>query len=264
VNVKPLSELDARGVRGILCDIDDTLTHDGALVPAAYEAIVAAKRAGLRVLPVTGRPAGWAEVLAAMWPVDAVVAENGAVAVLRDGRHLDHLWWDDEAARASQRLRLDAIIADVLAQVPRARLAEDNWLRRCDAAFDVGETQTLQPDEIEAIGARIRAGGARVLVSSVHAHAYFGTHDKAAMLVRVARERFGQDLDGDRARWIFIGDSPNDQAGFSWFPLSVGVANVTRYTARLQPPPVFVTPSEGGHGFAEMVTHVLRQQLPNR
>jgi HAD superfamily hydrolase (TIGR01484 family) len=258
--MKPLSELDARGLRGILCDIDDTLTHDGALVPAAYDAVVAAKRAGLRVLPVTGRPAGWADVLAAMWPVDAVVAENGAVAVLRDGRHLDHFWWDDEAARASNRGRLDAIVADVLAQVPRARLAEDNWLRRCDVAFDVGETQQLTPDEIEAISARIRAAGARVLVSSVHAHAYFGAHDKAAMLVRVARERFGEDLDGDRARWLFIGDSPNDQAGFSWFPLSVGVANIARYAARLNPPPSYVTPREGGHGFAELVAHVLARR----
>ncbi len=257
--MKPLEELAplARGLRGILCDVDDTLTHHGSLVPAAYDAIVRAKAAGLRVVPVTGRPAGWAEVLAALWPVDAVVAENGALAVVPEGARMNRLWWDDEAARRAQRPRLDAIVADVLANVPRARLAEDNWLRRCDVAFDVGETQKLDPAEVDAISARIRAAGARVLVSSVHAHAYFGDHDKASMLVRLARERFGEDLDGNRDRWLFVGDSPNDQAGFSWFPLSVGVANVARYADRLQPPPAYVTPSEGGHGFAELVELIL-------
>src|SRR5207237_10883142 len=186
--MKPLSELAtvAGGLRGIFCDIDDTLTHDGALVPAAYQAIVDAKKAGLHVVPVTGRPAGWVEVLAALRPVDAAIAENGAVAVVREGaRKLRRVWWDDEPTRAAQRKQLQAIRDDVLAHVPRARLADDNWLRLADLAFDVGETQQLAPDEIDAICARIRAAGAHVLVSSVHAHAFYGDHDKAAMAVRL-------------------------------------------------------------------------------
>jgi hypothetical protein len=97
-----------------------------------------------------------------------------------------------------------------------------------------------------------------VLVSSVHAHAYFGDHDKASMLVRLARERFGVDLPRERDRWLFVGDSPNDQAGFSFFPLSVGVANVGKSIDRLSPPPAYVTPSEGGHGFAELVDLILK------
>jgi HAD superfamily hydrolase (TIGR01484 family) len=251
----------AKRLRGILCDVDDTLTHDGALVPAAYQAIVDARRAGLRVVPVTGRPAGWVEVMAALFPVDAAVAENGAIAVVREGpRKLTHLYWDGEAERQQQRPRLDAIVRDVLEQVPRARLADDNWLRRCDVAFDVGETQQLSREEIDQIVGRIRAAGARTLVSSVHAHAYFGDHDKASMLVRLGRERFAADLDGDRGEWLFVGDSPNDQAGFAWFPVSVGVANVARYADRLSPPPAFVTPSEGGHGFAEMVKLILENR----
>jgi HAD superfamily hydrolase (TIGR01484 family) len=260
--MKPLSELSplVSELKGIFCDVDDTLTHNGALVPAAYQAIVAAKEAGLRVVPVTGRPAGWAEVLAAMWPVDAVVAENGAVAVIREGaRKLTRFWWDDEDTRASQRSRLESIVTDVLAHVPRAKLAEDNWLRLCDVAFDVGETQTLERDEIEALSARIRAAGARVLVSSVHAHAYFGDHDKAAMSVRLSRKQFGVDLDREKPNWLFVGDSPNDQAGFSYFPISVGVANVARYEGQLRPPPAFITTREGGHGFAELVAVLLKR-----
>lgn len=253
---------ELRGLRGVFTDIDDTLTHDGVLVPSAFAALSSARAAGLRVIPVTGRPAGWAEVLAAQWPVDAVVAENGAVAVVRaesagERPRLERVYWDSTEARAHARPRLNAIIADVLASVPRARLADDQWLRRCDVAFDVGETQTLGADEIAAIAERIVAAGARVLVSSVHAHAYFGDHDKAAMLVRLARERFGEALDEERRRYVFIGDSPNDQAGFAYFPLSVGVANVARYASSLSPPPRYVTPSPGGHGFAELMQLVL-------
>jgi HAD superfamily hydrolase (TIGR01484 family) len=259
--VKPLSELDPRNLRGILCDIDDTLTHHGALVPAAYQAIVAAKQAGLRVVPVTGRPAGWAEVLAAMWPVDATVAENGAIAIVRQAgkKTLEHLFWDDPPTREAQREKLETIRADVL-QLPFAKVADDNWLRLCDLAFDIGETQQLSSAEIDQICDRIRAHGARVLTSTVHAHAYFGDHDKAAMLVRLGRERFGADLEGDRGEWLFVGDSPNDQAGFSWFPLSVGVANVSRFADRLHPPPAYITTKEGGHGFAELVEHVLKNR----
>jgi HAD superfamily hydrolase (TIGR01484 family) len=257
--VKPLAELKVDGLLGILCDVDDTLTHEGALVPAAYAAIVRARQAGLHVVPVTGRPGGWAEVLAALWPVDAVVAENGGLAIVREGpRALTRLYWDDEATRAAQRPRLDAIIRDVLSQVPRGRLADDNWLRLVDIAFDIGETQHLDQHEIDDIVGRIKSAGANVLTSTVHAHAFFGDHDKAAMLVRLGRERLAADLDGERERWLFVGDSPNDQAGFRWFPSSVGVANVARFVDRLTPPPAYVTPSEGGHGFAELVDFILK------
>jgi HAD superfamily hydrolase (TIGR01484 family) len=258
--VKPLSDLDSRGLRGILCDIDDTLTHEGALVPAAYQAIVDAKQAGLHVVPVTGRPAGWAEVLAAMWPVDAVVAENGAVAIVRHAaRTLEQRFWDDEPTRKRQRDQLAAIREDVL-RLPFARIAGDNWLRLCDLAFDIGETQQLSRAQVEEISDKIQAHGGRVLTSTVHAHAYFGNHDKAAMLVRLARELFGADLDREREKWLFVGDSPNDQAGFSWFPVSVGVANVKRFVDRLNPPPTYVTTLEGGHGFAELVETILRNR----
>jgi HAD superfamily hydrolase (TIGR01484 family) len=254
-----LAEL-AAGLRGIFCDIDDTLTHEGVLVPAAYAALAEARARGLRVVPVTGRPAGWAEVLAASWPVDAVVAENGAMAAVRRGARVERIFWDDEEARRAARPRLETIRADVLARVPRAKLAEDNWLRLCDLAFDVGETQTLDPDEVAAIAGRIEAAGARTLVSTVHAHAFFGDHDKAKMAVRLARALWDEDLDGTRDRYLFVGDSPNDQAAFAYFPVSAGVANVMRYAEQLAPPPRFVARAPGGHGFAELAAIILSRR----
>lgn len=261
--MRPLSALapHARGLRGIFTDIDDTLTHAGVLVPEAYGLLSAAKAAGLRVVPVTGRPAGWAAVLAATWPVDAVVGENGAVGFRRwhaQGRSfVGSNFWDSEEVRAAARPFLDAIRTEVLREVPRARMADDQWLRLCDLAFDIGETQTLAPDEVQQICHLIEAGGARAAVSTVHAHALMSDYDKARMCVRMAREIWDEDLDAHKDRYIFVGDSPNDQTGFAYFPLSIGVANVARYAAELHPPPAFITEAPGGHGFAEAVGLIL-------
>jgi HAD superfamily hydrolase (TIGR01484 family) len=252
--MRPLAELPVDGLKGIFTDVDDTLTHGGALVPAAYQALCDAAAAGLRVVPVTGRPGGYAEVMAALWPVAAAVGENGALAVLRNG---EHRWWDPEEVRAEQQRRLDGLVADARARLPFARLADDNWLRRVDVAFDVGERQRLGPAEREAIVALIAAHGARAVTCTIHTHAFYGDHDKARMLVRLAGELWGESPENVRANYIFVGDSPNDQAGFSFFARSVGVANAARYADALSPPPRYLAAREGGHGFAEIVAHVL-------
>ena len=267
--LRPAAELEQfrSSVRGIFTDIDDTLTHAGALVPAAYEALVRAGRAGLRIVPVTGRPAGWAAVLAATWPVDAVVAENGGVAFIRhvvDGRvSLEELWWEpDPTVRAQESTSLASLREQILAAEPTVIVSQDQWLRRTDLAFDIGETHSLPAETVRRLVARIEAAGARSAVSTVHAHASFtGTSDdapdKARMLVRLLRS-CGEDLDGDaRNHYVFVGDSPNDQAGFAHFPLSVGVANVRRFVDQLRPAPTYITDGAGGHGFAELVATLL-------
>ncbi|HEX9102546.1 MAG TPA: HAD-IIB family hydrolase [Polyangia bacterium] len=258
---KELAPVAAR-LRGIFCDVDDTLTHHGVLVPAAYDAIARATAAGLRVVAVTGRPAGWAEVFACTWPLAGAIAENGAFAVRRgsDGRSVERMTWDDEQAVRAQNARLRALADEIVRDVPGARLADDQWLRRCDVAFDIGETQQLPPAAVDAIAARIRAAGARCVSSSVHAHAFFGDHDKAAMCARAARAWWGVDLDATRGDWLFVGDSPNDQPCFAYFPVAAGVANVRRYLDRLAPPPSYVADGEGGWGFAEIVDMVLQNR----
>jgi HAD superfamily hydrolase (TIGR01484 family) len=239
-------------LKGVFTDIDDTLTLDGVLVPEAYAAICRLHAAGLRVIPVTGRPAGWAAVIAATWPVDAVVAENGAVWFRRSG---PTVYFDANAQNAA---RLATIRDDVLC-LPRTKLAADQWLRLTDVAFDIGETQKLSPAEIAAIVDRIHAGGARSTVSSVHAHAFFGDHDKARALVRVAHELWSEDLDGPaRTDYVYVGDSPNDAAGFAHFPNSVGVANLKPYLPSLLKPPPRLMDRPGGLGFADLAAELLR------
>lgn len=256
--MRPLADLapHATGLRGVFSDIDDTLTHDGAVVPDAYAALVRARAAGLRVVLVTGRPAGWAEVLASLWPVDAAIAENGGIAYLRRGRRLERLHFAPGDPTADAR-RLTELAADVLGRFPYARRSDDGGLRITDVAFDVGETQHLPPDQIDALTARCRELGARTLVSSVHAHAFFHAADKALMSARVAHALWGEAPAEVADHYAFVGDSPNDQAAFGFFTASIGVANVARYAAVLRPPPRYVTPSPGGHGFAEVIDAIL-------
>ena len=256
---RELAPVAAR-LRGIFCDVDDTLTHGGVLVPAAYDAITRATAAGLQVVAVTGRPAGWAEVFACTWPLAGAIAENGAFAVRKDGKSVARMTWDDADTCHAQGAKLRAIAEEIVREVPGARLADDQWLRRCDLAFDIGETQQLDRATVDDICARIRAAGARCVTSSVHAHAFFGDHDKATMCARAARAWWGVDLDATRADWLFVGDSPNDQPCFAYFPVAAGVANVRRYLDRLAPPPAYVADAEGGHGFAEIVDLLLRSR----
>ena len=252
----PIAEL-ATAVRGVFSDVDDTLTHAGVVVPEAYAALARARAAGLRVVLVTGRPAGWAEVLASLWPVDAAIAENGGVAYFkRDGRV--HRLYFDPGDPADNAARLAAVADDVLRTFSFARRSDDSALRITDVAFDVSEYQQLAPDQIEAIVAHCRGLGARTLVSSVHAHACFHTADKALMAARVAEVLWSESSEDVAAHYAFVGDSPNDQAAFAFFATSIGVSNVARYLPQLDPPPRYVTPSPYGHGFVEALEAVMR------
>jgi HAD superfamily hydrolase (TIGR01484 family) len=256
VSYRELAPLGPR-LRGIFCDVDDTLTHKGVVVPDAYAAVCRAAEAGLPVVVVTGRPAGYAEVLALTWPLAGAIAENGAFAVRRRGKSVERMLWDGDAVGDEQRRKLDIMAQRILTEVPGSRLANDQWLRRRDVAFDIGETQTLPQETIDAIVTRIRQAGARVLISSVHAHAFFGDHDKARMCERFARQFLDEDLPARRDDWLFVGDSPNDQSCFAYFPNAAGVANVSRYLDVLTPPPRFIADAEGGYGFAEIVSLLL-------
>ena len=259
--MRPLADLGSRSaeIRGVFSDIDDTLTHDGAVELEAYAALTRARAAGLRVVLVTGRPAGWAEVLASVWPVDAAIAENGGIAYVKRGRRLETLYFAD-ADPTADAVRLAVLGEEILRAFPFARLSEDCNLRLTDIAFDIGETQHLAAAEVDALTARIRELGARTLVSSVHAHACFHSADKAQMSARVAKVIWGESAADAAVHYAFVGDSPNDQAAFTFFDASIGVANVARYLPALNPPPRYVTPSPCGRGFAEAIDAILARR----
>ncbi len=255
-----LPESALAGLRGVFADIDDTLTTGGRLTAAAYAALERLQQAGLLVVPITGRPAGWCDHIARMWPVDAVVGENGAFwfAYDRPARRLVKRFRDAEAVRAANRARLAAVRDRILAEVPGAAVASDQGYRETDLAIDYCEDVAPLPAmAVDRIVALMRDAGMSAKVSSIHVNGWFGDYDKLDMTRALARERFGVDLDAARGQYLFVGDSPNDAPMFGYFPLSVGVANVRRFAARLAYAPAFVTGAESGAGFAELAARVL-------
>jgi HAD superfamily hydrolase (TIGR01484 family) len=256
--VRPLAEfpVEARGrIRGVLTDIDDTLTSNGRLFAAAYTALERLRKAGLLVIPVTGRPAGWCDHIARMWPVDAVVGENGAFWFRHDPkvRRLVKRYVVEEAERRRLAGRLKEIAARVLAEVPGCALASDQGYREADIAIDFREdVPEMSREAVARIVAIMRAEGLTAKVSSIHVNGWFGAYDKLSTTRRMLAEDFGIDLDTSRGDFVFAGDSPNDQPMFAYFPNSVGVANVREMADLMSDLPKWVTPSAGAAGFAEL------------
>jgi HAD superfamily hydrolase (TIGR01484 family) len=257
--MKPVRELDPHGVEAVLLDIDDTLTTHGRLTAQAYDALERLQRSGKRVIPVTGRPAGWCDHIARMWPVDAVVGENGAFYFWHSGDRLQRRYSDDATTRAAKRGRLAALADMIIEAVPGSAIAADQAYRETDLAIDFCEDVPPLPLEAaERIAGLMREGGLTAKVSSIHVNGWFGDYDKLSMTQALFRERFGMELGERNAAVVFAGDSPNDAPMFGFFERSVGVANVRRFAPSLAHAPKFVTDAPYGAGFAELADHLLR------
>ncbi len=247
---------ERRRIHGVLTDIDDTLTTAGAITSDALQALHELRAAGLPVIAVTGRPVGWSVPFARSWPVDAIVAENGAVALVDGGRR--RLYLQDAATRAAHHARLQAVAQRVLREVPGATLARDSTGRETDIAIDHSEFSHLPQQQIEQVVALMRREGLQATVSSIHINGWLGTHDKLAGARWIVRALLGRALGDEIDHWVYVGDSTNDQLMFQHFPHSVGVANIRRFEAQLQHRPRYITPGERGAGFAEVAWALLQ------
>lgn len=261
--MKPLSEFSAaarREVRGVFFDIDDTLTSEGRLTAAAYTALERLTASGMITLPITGRPAGWCDHIARMWPVDGVVGENGAFYFRYDRvrRRMQRRFLASDTERAEARARLAHLEREILYEVPGSAVASDQPYRETDLAIDYCEdVERLPESDVARIVALFEAAGATAKVSSIHVNGWFGTYDKLGMTKMLMRECFGIDLDADRERFVFVGDSPNDAPMFTHFPHSVGVANIRDFEASLAAQPAYVCNARCGEGFAELAEALL-------
>jgi HAD superfamily hydrolase (TIGR01484 family) len=259
--MRPLIEFPlAQHVRGVLCDLDDTLTTRGRLTAAAYAAMERLQRAGLLVVVITGRPAGWCDHIARMWPVDGVVGENGAFYFRYDHNRnaMQRHYVDDPATRVQNRARLIEIGACIAEAVPGARLSADQHYRETDLAIDYCEdVPPLAPAAVEKILTLMQHEGLTAKVSSIHVNGWFGAYDKLGMTKILMRECFSIDLDARKDDFVFAGDSPNDAPLFAFFPRAVAVANIRKFAGRLVAEPEYVTQAECGAGFCELAAFLL-------
>ena len=257
---------------GVFTDIDDTLTTEGAITPPALQALADLTVRGLHVIPITGRPVGWSVPFARTWPVDAIVAENGAVALAGQHRAYQRagavalatstdmptrLYTQNADTRATHYQRMQAVLERIERDVPGARRAQDSAGRETDIAIDHSEFTHLPLPAIDAVVRIMQNEGMTATVSSIHINGWFGQHDKFTGACWIVRELLGRDLTQELDRWVYVGDSTNDQSMFQRFQHSVGVANIRRFADQLNHPPRYITPSERGAGFAEFAQLLL-------
>ena len=245
---------------GVFTDIDDTLTTDGAITPDALAALGALKAAGLQVIAITGRPVGWSVPFAVAWPIDAIVAENGAVALVppsAPGDALSKRYLQDAPTRAANYVRMQQVLARIEREIPGAVRATDSPGRETDIAIDHSEFVHLEEAQIAAVVALMHAEGMHATVSSIHINGWYGDHNKLEGARWIVRELLGRALDDEMDRWAYVGDSTNDQLMFKTFAHSIGVANVARFVPKLAHLPHYVTQGERGAGFAEVAAVVL-------
>ena len=262
-SMRPLEEFTPESpasIRGVLFDIDDTLTTGGRLTADAYTAVEALKSAGLIVLPITGRPAGWCDHIARMWPVDGVVGENGAFYFFLDPAEnkLKQRFVKTAPERQSDHKRLTEVANRILRDVRGSALASDQNYRVADIAIDFCEDVPALPrEETQRIKAMMESEGLTAKISSIHVNGWLGGYDKLSTTKRFMQERFGLDLDLHKREFVFIGDSPNDEPMFAYFPHSVGVANVKNFLDMISIKPKYVTGASYGAGFAELASALL-------
>jgi HAD superfamily hydrolase (TIGR01484 family) len=257
---RPLAELPQAALRtacGVFTDIDDTLTRDGAIEAVALHALQQLARHSVPVIAITGRPLGWSRPFALAWPVAAIVAENGAVALIRDGDTLRTEYAQDEPTRELNGRRLQAVADRLRRELPMACLARDSAGRVTDIAVDHSEFVHLPPQDIARVVHLMREEGMNATVSSIHINGWYGEHTKLSAAHWMVRRLFGRELRAEMERWLYIGDSTNDQLMFEAFDLSVGVANLRRFADELSVWPAYLTDGERGQGVAELTSALL-------
>jgi HAD superfamily hydrolase (TIGR01484 family) len=261
--IQEMTTSEARGIRFVLIDIDDTLTKNGKLPAAAFSALWQLKDAGLVVIPVTGRPAGWCDIIAREWPVDGVIGENGALAFWEERNEKNMSLLKQEffsGAIRNDHPTLVKIKDEALKEVDGLRIAKDQFARMFDIAFDFAEEEpVLSLQDAEKVKCIAEKHGAVAKVSSIHVNVWMGTYDKLSMAEQFLAKRFGWNAETDSSQVMFCGDSPNDEPMFKHFPLAAGVANVSHYKNLMKHFPTFVASKECGDGFAEIANVLLER-----
>ena len=263
ISMKPFESFPQQAkskIKFVLTDIDDTLTLNGRLPARAFAAIETLQLAGIHVIPITGRPAGWCDHIARMWPVAGIIGENGAFYFRYDDlqRKMLRRYFIPEEKRREDRRKLEKLQMEIPQKIPGSRVSADQAYREADLAIDFCEdVPLLNQEDIDGIVRLFTQAGAQAKVSSIHVNGWFGHYDKLTMTKIFFEDVFATPLEAAKYRVVFAGDSPNDCPLFAFFPHSVGMANILEFKGRLDGEPAWITAASGGLGFAEMVDILL-------
>ncbi len=258
-NFKNLSQLDNKKIKYVLCDIDDTLTNEGKLFSEAYDSLWLLKRAGYNVVPITGRPAGWCEMIARFWPVEGVVGENGAFYFYYDKKKMNRSFSQTEKERDANQKKLAQIKVEILEEVSGSAIASDQFSRAVDLAVDYCEDVAPLPQScINKIVRIFHNHGAKAKVSSIHVNGWFGDHDKLSTSLAFLKDRWDLTSEADlKEKVLFVGDSLNDEPMFKFFDYTVGVKNIETQLDQFTFPPEYLCSKKGGYGFQELTKYLI-------
>ncbi len=272
--MKNLTDFNSK-IEFVLTDIDDTLTTEGQLHAKAYDSLWKLQHAGLKVIPITGRPAGWCEMIARFWPVEGIVGENGGFYfryAAKSGDQYDKTdkikkmqrWFFSEDKTIKQnKIKLDAIAQEILSEVQGSALASDQFCRLMDLAVDFCEdVPPLHQSDVQRIVNIFEKHGAQAKVSSIHVNGWFGNYNKLTTTFQFLKNEFNLSEDEALKKCIFVGDSPNDEPMFAKFPHSFGVANIKNFVSQMKTLPTYVSNSVGGEGFSEIAERILANGKP--
>ncbi|MCD6120673.1 MAG: HAD-IIB family hydrolase [Spirochaetales bacterium] len=259
-NIKEIQEKFCKNLNFLFTDIDDTITTDGLMDSSAFNAVWKIFKAGIKVVPVTGRPAGWCDHIARMWPVAGVIGENGSFyfSYNHTTKKMKRRYFLSGKERDKNQKKLKAIGERIIREVPGSMIASDQPFRISDLAIDYREDiEPLGKQEVNKICRIMEEEGATYKVSSIHVNCWFGDYDKVACLKQFLKDTTGAEMDTLNERIIFIGDSPNDEPMFKELPYTVAVSNINKFLDDITNLPRYITQNTSGKGFEEMVNIII-------
>ena len=258
-----ISDKLCRNLEYIFTDIDDTITEKGKIPASTLEAVWKLHENGIRVVPVTGRPAGWCDYIARMWPAAGVIGENGAFYFSYDegSRRVIRKYAQTEEVRKEGRRKLDKIRDRVLREVPGCGIASDQDFRIADLAVDFCEDVIpLSEGEVDRICSIAHEEGATYKISSIHVNCWYGDYDKLTCFNLFLEDFTGKNLDMMQDRILFMGDSLNDEPMFEKLDHTIAVANISKFLKRLKHFPSYITENESAAGFYEAAGIILKKR----
>tara|TARA_B100001094_G_scaffold212066_2_gene206010 strand:+ start:5371 stop:6132 length:762 start_codon:yes stop_codon:yes gene_type:complete len=253
--MKPLRELDKTSlekVKILLFDLDGTFVDNDSLQSSTYSCLERVVQNGIKAVVVTGRPAGWCDLIARWWPVDSVIGENGAFSYsLINGKMQREIFDKSINLRESNKF-LKSLLKDIKVEFGEVHLAADQEFRQWDLAIDISEEYSMPMSKVQRIHNFCISKGANAAISNIHLNIWYGNYSKREMSNKLLNS---WNIDYDEC--IYIGDSPNDEPMFKEYPLSVGVKSIEKYVDIMANLPSYITKKDANQGFEELVDFIL-------
>jgi len=258
--MKPLNQFNSK-IQFVLTDIDDTITSDGHLSSESFHALWKLKQNNIKIIPVTGRPAGWCDMIARLWPVDGVIGENGGLYYRYTNKKM-HRWnFAEPATQAQNRKKLDLIAQEINSKIPLAAISADQFCRVYDLAIDFCEDiPRLSNEDIKGIVQIFHNHGAHAKVSSIHVNGWFGNFNKVTTAELFLKNEFHLTPEQILEHCAYVGDSPNDEPLFQKFEHTFGVANIKDFKEQMTYLPQYIASKKSGDGFCEIVDQIIKNQ----